>query len=82
VLEHCRQRKTGAYGRRQAGGIAGSRMAWWLYKFVSVKINGLGNFLEQSKLYTSTAFGQLKSCCGGYSASYSYTFPKTGRPLI
>jgi len=25
--------------------------------FVSVKINGLGNFLEQSKLYTLTAFG-------------------------
>jgi hypothetical protein len=29
--------------------------------FVNVKINGLGNFLEQSKLYTVTAFGLLKS---------------------
>jgi hypothetical protein len=27
----------------------------------SVKINGLGNFLEQSKVYTLTAFERLKS---------------------
>ena len=33
--------------------------------FVSVKINGLGNFLEQSKLDTLTAFGYHKSCWGG-----------------
>jgi len=33
--------------------------------FVSVKINGLGNFLEQSKLCTLTAFGHLKSYWGG-----------------
>ena len=30
--------------------------------FVSVKIYGLGNFLEQSKLYTLTDFRHLKSC--------------------
>ena len=30
--------------------------------FVSVNINGLGNFLEQVTLQTSTAFGHLKSC--------------------
>jgi len=29
--------------------------------FVSVKINGFGNFLEQLELYTLTAFERLKS---------------------
>ena len=46
-------------------GIEGNRRAWWLYQLFSVEINGLGKFLEQSKWYTLTAFGQLKSCGGG-----------------
>jgi hypothetical protein len=33
--------------------------------FVSIKINGLANFLEQLTLETLTAFGRLKSCWGG-----------------
>jgi len=32
--------------------------------FVSVKINGFGNFLEQPELYTLTAFERLESCEG------------------
>jgi hypothetical protein len=52
-----------------------------LFEFVSVEINGLGNFLEQSKMYTLTAFGPLKSCGGGYSARHDYTFRITGRTL-
>jgi len=37
---------------------------------------GLRNFLEQSKLYTLTAFGHLKSCWEGYHISHAYTFRK------
>jgi len=53
-----------------------------LSEFVIVDINGLGNFLEQSKMYTLTAFGTLKSCRGGHSARHDYTFRITGRTLI
>jgi len=60
----------------------GSRRAWWLSEFVSVEFNGLGKFLEQSKMYTLTDFGPLKSCSGRYSASHDYTFRITGRNLI
>jgi hypothetical protein len=41
--------------------------------FVSVKINGLGNFLEESKLYILTAFGHLKSCWEGYRFSDTHS---------
>jgi hypothetical protein len=51
-------------------------------QFVSVEINELGNFLEQSKLYTLTAFVPLKYCCGGYSVGVGYTFRETGRTVI
>jgi hypothetical protein len=53
---------------------------WWVAvvaHFLSVEINGLGNCLEQSKLYTLTAFVMLKCCCGGYSAGVGYTFRET-----
>ena len=39
--------------------------------FISVKLNGLGNFLEQLTLYTSTAFDHLKSCGDGYHVSHT-----------
>jgi len=47
--------------------------------FISVKINGLWNFLEQLTLYTSTAFGHLKSCGGGYHVSHTCILRKTSR---
>ena len=40
---------------------------------VSVKINGLGNVLEHSKLYCLTALGNLKSCRGEHSVSHGGT---------
>jgi len=40
-------------------GTSGNRRAWWLSEFVSVKINGLGNFMEQSKLYMMTVLDRL-----------------------
>jgi len=39
--------------------------------FVSVNMYGLRNFLEQSKFYTLTAFGHLKSCWGGYHINHA-----------
>ena len=47
--------------------------------FVSVKSNGLGNFLEQLKFYTLTAFGHLKSCEGGYHVSHTCTLRENSR---
>jgi hypothetical protein len=51
-------------------------------QFVCAEINGLGKCLEQSKLYTLTAFVPLKYCCGGYSAGVDYTFRETCRTVI
>jgi hypothetical protein len=45
--------------------------------FVSVKINGLGKFLEQSKIYTLTAFGRLKSCGGECHVSHTCALSET-----
>ena len=47
--------------------------------FVSVKINGLGNFLKESKLYSLRAFGHLTSWWGGYHISHACTLKKTSR---
>jgi len=45
--------------------------------FVSVKINGLGHFLKQLTLQTSTAFGHLKSCWEGHHISHTCTLRET-----
>ena len=74
-----RGRKAAEYGRRLAGVIAGSRRAWWLYWFVSVKTNGLEYFLEQSKMCKLTALNLSR---GGYSAGHGYTFRETGRTVL
>jgi hypothetical protein len=50
--------------------------------FVSVKINGLGNFLEQSKFYTLTAFGRLKSCAGECHFSHTCILSETSGKSI
>jgi hypothetical protein len=78
VLEHNRRKKTGLYERRHDGNLQGLVVV----QFVSVEINWLGNFLEQSKLYSLTSFVPLKCCCGGYSAGVGYTFRDTGRAVI
>ena len=58
-----RDRET-VYGR--CSELAGS-------PFVSVKINGRGNFVKQSTLYTLTAFRHFQSCWGGYNSSDVWT---------
>jgi len=50
--------------------------------FVSVKINGLGKFLEQSKFYTLTAFGRLKSCGSECRVSYTCALSETSGTSI
>jgi hypothetical protein len=73
VSERIGCRETGVYGRRYAGRIACSRRAWWLSEFVSVEINGLGNFLEQSRLYTLRALGLLKYFAERIHGNQAYT---------
>jgi hypothetical protein len=60
----------------------GSRRLWWLCEFFSVKISGLGNFLEQPKLCTLRALGPLKCCLGRIHGSEAYTLKNTGRTII
>jgi hypothetical protein len=50
-----------------------------MFAAVNVKINGLGNFLKQTKFYTLTAFGRFKSSEGRYRVSHARTLRKTGR---
>jgi hypothetical protein len=50
--------------------------------FVSVKNNGLGKFLEQSKFYTLTAFGRLKSCGGECHVSHTCALSETSGTSI
>ena len=50
--------------------------------FVSVQINGFGNFLEHTKFYNLIAFGRLKSIEGGYRVSHACTLRKTGRTRV
>jgi hypothetical protein len=50
--------------------------------FVNVKINGLGNFLEQTKFYTLTAFGRFKSSEDRHCISHARTLRKTGRTRV
>ena len=47
-------------GQRQLVYGRYSELAEWL--FVSVKIDGVWNFLEQMTLYNLTDFGRLKTC--------------------
>jgi hypothetical protein len=73
-LERIERERETVYGRYSE--LAG------LPFVVSVKINGLGNFLKESKLYTLTVFGHLKSCWGGYHISHACTLRKTSRTCL
>ena len=53
-----------------------------MYQLVSVELNGLGKFLEQSKWYTLTAFGQLNLAVEDSALDMVVHLEKTGRTLV